>query len=138
MSTVVTITTFANSTQSAQCSTLNVAGIGLSLITQGLKELDFAYEKQKELVDCDNKVTQVDLLIKTLDGKQVGVIENEEGISFLAQDMNCSITLDAIKKIKQKYSKHLMLYELKSKGYQKIKEEKLPNGSIRLIVEKQE
>lgn len=123
-------------TQVADRASVNTMGIGLSLITQGIMELNYAYEKEKELVDCDNKICKVDLLIKTLDGKEIGIIEKDDGVDFIAKDLNCALTLESIKKIKQRYSKHALLHELKSKGYSKIKEEKLPNGSIRMVVER--
>lgn len=114
------------------------AGVGLACLTEGIKELNYAYEKEGELVACDNQIHQVDLLIKTLEGKVIGVVEKEDGLEFIAKDLNCAITQAAIKKIQQKYSKYRMLHELQSKGYKKIKEEKLPNGSIRMVVEKWE
>ena len=135
MSTIAKIT-MCYKTQVADRASVNTMGIGLSLITQGIMELNYAYEKEKELVDCDNKICKVDLLIKTLDGKEIGIIEKDDGVDFIAKDLNCALTLESIKKIKQRYSKHALLHELKSKGYSKIKEEKLPNGSIRMVVER--
>ena len=119
-------------------NTLATAGVGMLCITEGLKELNFAYEKEKELTDCHNKIQKVDLLIKTIEGKEIGVVQNKDGIDFVVTDVNCAVSMAAIKKIKQKYSKYMMLHELKNKGYTKIKEEKLPNGSIRMVVEKWE
>jgi hypothetical protein len=135
MSTIVKITKL-HLNKAAESSTLNSMGMGIALVSQGIKELNYAYEKEKELVDCDNNICKVDLLIKTLEGKEIGVIEDEEGIDFVVKDLNCTVTQAAIKKIRQRYSKYLMLHELKSKGYNKVKEEKLPNGSIRMVVEK--
>lgn len=118
--------------------TTATAGLGLLFITQGLQELNYAYEKEKELVDCDNQIKEVDLLIKTVEGKEIGVVEDSEGLHFIVPDLECAVTNAAIKKIKQRYSKYKVLHELKSKGYEKIKEEKLPNGKIRMVVEKWE
>ena len=134
MSTIVCITMKAaqnlNATQVAGVS------LGLHCITTGLKELNYAYEKNKEITYCNNQIVEVQLLIKTLEGKVIGIIEKQEGFEFVANDINCAITQAAIKKIKQRYSKYTLLHELESKGYAKIKEEKLPNGKIRMVVEK--
>lgn len=119
-------------------SSVGVTGVGLAFVIEGIKELNYAYEKEKELIDCDNKAHRIDLLIKTIEGKEIGVIQTKEGLEFVAQDIECAVSQAAIKKIKQRYSKYMLLSELKQKGYSKIKEEKLPNGSIRIVVEKWE
>jgi hypothetical protein len=118
--------------------TTGALSIGLACITQGLNELNYAYEKDKEIVDCNNQIQKVKLLIRSLEGKQIGLVESKEGFSFIVPDVNCAITQAAIKKIKQRYSKYVLLHELESKGYAKIKEEKLPNGKIRMVVERWE
>ena len=140
MSLCVKITKITNSslTKTAEAGTVNFLSVGMSLMTQGIQELNYSYEKEQEMVDCDNQVKNVDLLIEVLDGKKVGVVEEEDGFSFYAEDINCSVTNDAIKKIRQRYSKNVMLHEFRSKGYKKVKEEKLPNGSIRMVVERWE
>ncbi len=42
----------------------------------------------------------------------------------------------SVKKVKQIYSRIKVLNDLKRKGYDKVKEQKLPDGSIRLVVQK--
>jgi Protein of unknown function (DUF1257) len=135
MSTIVKICKIS---QNFGIETTSGISVGLACITNGLKELNYAFEKDKEILDCDNQIHKVKLLIKTLEGKQIGVIEDKEGLNFVVPDVNCAITQAAIKKIKQRYSKYVLLHELESKGYAKIKEEKLPNGKIRMVVEKWE
>lgn len=115
-----------------------VLTLGLACIAQGVKELEYAMEQEKELLNCDDQLVKVALLIKTHEGKEIGVIENDDAIEFVVQDINCAITQQAIKKIKQRYAKHALLHELQSQGYTKIKEEKLPNGKIRMVVERWE
>ena len=44
--------------------------------------------------------------------------------------------VDSVKKVKQIYSRIKVLNSLKKKGYDKVKEQKLPDGSIRLVVQK--
>lgn len=117
-------------------STTAGISLGMMCITEGIKELNYAYEKDKELVTCDNEIVKVKLLIKTLEGKEIGVVENEQGFGFVTRDVNDEVALAAIKKIRQRYSKQVILHEMRAKGYTKVKEEKLPNGKIRIVVEK--
>ena len=95
-------------------------------------------EEEKELLNCDNEIIKVSLLIKTHEGKEIGVIEKNDSIEFVVQDLNCAVTLSALKKIKQRYAKHALLHELQAQGYSKVKEEKLPNGKVRMVVERWE
>ena len=60
-------------------------------MTQGIQEFNYAISKEKELVDCDNNVKKVDLLIKTLDGKEIGAIQKEDGIEFVSKDLDCTL-----------------------------------------------
>lgn len=135
MSTVVSLCIQSNA---ANFSSLTSAGLSLGMmcITEGLKELNYSYEKDKEILNCDNEIVKVKLLIKTLECKEIGVVEENGGCSFVTTDLKDEIALAAIKKIRQRYSKHMILHEMKSKGYSKIKEEKLANGKIRIVVEK--
>lgn len=136
MSTIVKI---CNISQNFALNQVAGISLGLQCIKNGLSELNYAYEKDKEMtIDCNNQIAQVQLLITTLEGKKIGVMETKEGLSFVIPDINCAITQAALKKIKQRYSKYILLHELESKGYAKIKEEKLPNGKIRMVVEKWE
>lgn len=136
MSTIVHCTIKA--AQNLNAAQIAGVSLGLQLLTNGLKELNYAFEKNKQITDCNNQIIEVQLLIKTLEGKAIGIVERKEGLEFVVNDINCAITQSAIKKIKQRYSKNILLHELESKGYAKIKEEKLPNGKIRMVVEKWE
>lgn len=140
MSTVITIAkiTHAKAAHAVNVSGFGMLTLGLACIAQGVKELDYAIEQEQELQNCDNQMVKVALLVKTQEGKKIGVNETVDGIEFIVHDINCAITQNAIKKIKQRYAKHALLHELRSQGYTKIKEEKLPNGKIRMVVEKWE
>ena len=100
-------------------------------MTQGIQELNYSYEKEQEMVDCDNQVKNVDLLIEVLDGKKVGVVEEEDGFSFYAEDINCSVTNDAIKKIRQRYSKKMSCsMNLEVKVIKKLKKKSCQMGQL--------
>ena len=106
MSMVCKITTTLVRTN-AERAHVNGVGLGIAILTEGINELNYAIAKEKELVDCDNQVKKVDLLIKTIDGKEIGAIQTDEGIEFITKDLDCAITQESIKKIKQRYSKYL-------------------------------
>jgi hypothetical protein len=138
VSTIVCVKTVAG--KAGNFNSVQTAGIavGMQCLVNGLKELNYAYEKDQQIVGCDNQIQKVKLLITTLEGKKIGVVENDNNLDFIVSDVNCAITTAAIKKIKQRYSKYSLLHELEAKGYAKIKEERLPNGKIRMIVERTE
>jgi hypothetical protein len=140
MSSVIQIVKVTHSqvSQAVNVNGLGMMTLGLACVAQGVKELDYALEQEQELLNCDNELVKVNLLIKTHEGKEIGVIEKDNSIEFVVHDINCAITQNAIKKIKQRYAKQALLHELQSQGYTKIKEERLPNGKIRMVVEKWE
>jgi hypothetical protein len=140
MSAVIKIVkiTHAKAAHAVNINGLGMLTLGLACIAQGVKELDYAIEQEKELLNCDNELVKVSLLIKTHEGKEIGVVEKDDSIEFVVKDLNCAITQKAIKKIKQRYAKHALLHELQAQGYSKVKEEKLPNGKIRMVVERWE
>ncbi len=134
MSTVVCLTSTV--CENMNLTEVNGVAIGMQCLTQGLKELNYAYEKEKEIENCHQEIIKVRLLITILEGKKIGVVENNGNVEFIVNDLNCEISKVAIKKIRQRYSKFAILHELESKGYAKVKEEKLANGKIRMVVEK--
>ena len=107
--------------------------VDLGILTPRNKRAYCAIAKEKNSLTVTTK-SKVDLLIKTIDGRNWGD-SNPDGIEFITKDLDCAI-IKSIKKIKQ--GKYLVLHELKHKGYEKIKEERLPNGAIRMVVEKWE
>jgi len=78
----------------------------------------------------------VDYVIKNEVGEKIGVRTNQEGnVEFILQKETTTAKA-TIDKATQAYARVKILDEVKRKGYQTIKEEKLANGSIRLVVEK--
>ena len=140
MSAVIKIVkiTHAKTFQAVNVNGLGMLTLGLACIAQGVKELDYAIEQEKELLNCDNELIKVALLIKTHEGKEIGVLEKDDSIEFVVKDLNCAITQKAIIKINQRYAKQALLHELQAQGYSKVKEERLPNGKIRMVVERWE
>lgn len=114
-------------------------GVGMSLLTSGICELNYACELNQQMKNCEGKIVAVDLLIKNLQGEQIGVKVNKNGnAEFILEDVKSVSALESIKQIRQRYSKNKVLYELQQVGYKNIKQEKLSNGNIRIVVEKWE
>jgi hypothetical protein len=57
-------------------------------------------------------------------------------VEFVVQNENSSSVKATIDRVTQSYARLKILDEVKRRGYQTVKEEKLANGSIRLVVER--
>jgi len=118
---------------------IQLAGIGISLLCQGLHELNFQYEKNQQMNDCEGKLVHIDILVQNLQGERIGIVANKDGgVDFILKDLKSATALEAIKQIQQRYTKFKVLHELERRGYKQIKQEKLPDGSFRIVVEKWE
>lgn len=76
---------------------------------------------------------------------EISLIENapmrisrtqDQQICIEPVDVNNQDAVDSVNKVRQAYSRIKVINQLKQKGYDKVKEEKLPDGSIRLVVQK--
>jgi hypothetical protein len=113
-----------------------VAGLVSSLV-DAIKELSLARKELKELEDCHGKRVAVDYVIENQQGEKIGVRANKAGnIEFVPQKPDSAATKETINQLKQTCARLKVMDEVKRQGYQKIKEEKLPNGSIRLVVQR--
>ncbi len=118
---------------------LQLGKVGVALILEGVKELNYSCEMNQQMLDCQGKIINVELLIKNLQGEKIGICTNEKGeAEFFLEDLKSVTALEAIKQIRQRYMKYKVLHEVSRQGYRQIKQEKLPNGSIRIVVEKWE
>lgn len=99
-------------------------------------------EHEKEMTDCVGKKISVDLVLKNAHGDRIGVRSlpaingQEQPLEFVFENSNSSKAKQTVDRIRQAYARLQIINELKQKGYQNVKEEKLPNGSIRLVVQK--
>ena len=127
-------------------SSINVMCLinSVELLIEGVRQLGLAVsdlrqaeEKIRELENCKGQKVKVDYVIQNEVGDKIGVTTNQEGnVEFVVQD-DKSLTVKAtVDKVTQAYARLKILNEVKRKGYQKVKEEKLANGSIRLVVER--
>jgi hypothetical protein len=104
---------------------------------QGLYELNYAVQKVKQLEAKSGEACNVDFVFQNEWGEQIGVRTNKEGITeFVTKDSNSATVKSTLDKVRQTYAKLKILDEVKRKGYQNVKEERLADGSIRLVVQK--
>jgi len=73
-------------------------------------------------------------LVKNAPIKIVKQIDKE--ICITPVNESDEVAIESVKKVKQIYSRIKVINELKQKGYDKVKEQKLPDGSIRVVVQK--
>lgn len=100
-----------------------------------LKEINLLETKVREM-SVANQLIQVDSVIATESGSKIGIQNvgsNEVKIVYDKEDKN-AVELANI--VRQRISRLQILDAVKGKGYRKVKEEKLANGSIRLVVER--
>ena len=105
----------------------------LGLANEDLRQLE---EAKRYMKDCHGNRRLIDYRITNEQGEKIGVVENIDGkVEFVTEKDTASVK-QTINKVTQAYSRIKILNEVKMKGYASVKEEKLPNGSIRIVVEK--
>ncbi len=112
----------------------DAASIGMLL--EGFRQLGIAIQEIKEYRDEKGNVCPVDMVVTTKQGDLIGVRKTEEGVSFVTAHPDKASVVKTINDVKQVYSRLKILHAVKAQGYSQVKEEKLPDGSIRLVVQK--
>lgn len=108
--------------------------VELGLAVQDLRD---AQKEVRELENCEGQKVQVDYVITNEVGEKIGVkMSNEGNAEFVVNNDKSPTIKRTLDRVTQAYARLRILDEVKRKGYQKVKEEKLPNGSIRLVVER--
>ncbi len=114
---------------------------GISILADAFRELRVA---QSELDKIDEIAKDIEnqraenwkTTIRYADDVELIVSKKDKEICIEPADPKHPKALETVNKIKQVYSKIKVLNDLKKKGYDKVKEEKLPDGSIRFVVQK--
>ena len=109
----------------------------IGMVAQGVQELGLATHDLRQMEDCQGKQVHVDFVIENEWGEKIGVRSNGQGqVDFIAQDTKSVTVKKTLDKVKQAYARIKVIDEVKRKGYQQVKEEKLADGSIRLVVQR--
>lgn len=116
--------------------TADAASVGLLL--EGIRQLGLAVKEIQEFRH-GTKSCNVEFVVQDEHGIEIGIQKTADNqLQFLVDDKKADLKngIDTINKIKQVYSRAKVLSELKKKGYQSVKEEKLPDGTIKLVLSK--
>ncbi len=105
------------------------------LLINAISDLQMARQEIKELETCHGKREVIDFAFQNEFGDTIGVREKNGQVQLVTQTDSPTVkqTLD---KVKQAYARVKILDEVKRKGYQQVKEERLSDGSIRMVVQK--
>lgn len=116
---------------------IDLAIVSLASLIEAVKDLNLAREELKQLEDCKGVQRKVDFVIVNEVGERIGVAQTAEGqVEFVTQKAESKTAAATINQVKQAYARLRILDEVKRKGYQQVKQEKLADGSIRLVVQK--
>lgn len=111
--------------------------LSIGMLLEGVRQLGLAVKELKEIQDEKNHACAVDFVLENEKGDQIGVVKTADGtVNFVVKDVKKESVQTTMNQVKQVYSRLKILNEVKAKGYKQVKEEKLPNGSIRLVVQK--
>ncbi len=111
-------------------------------LISAFKELKIAneeYEKLKHIVydEQGHEQDEWEAAIELVKNSPIKIVKKEnEEICITPVNEDDQQAVESVKKVKQIYSRIKVINELKQKGYDKVKEQKLPDGSIRLVVQK--
>lgn len=111
--------------------------MSIQLLMMGIKELKLGLEQHAALKIEGGETCKVDYVVTNEVGEKIGIRNAGEGkVEFIPEKPKSKTTCATIDKMKQSYARLKILDEVKKKGYQNVKEEKLPNGSIRIVVQR--
>lgn len=105
------------------------------LLADALRELRVARRELRELVDARNERHAVDYVIEAEAGRRIGVREKGDQTEFVVVGDPAAVqpTLD---RVRQAYARIKVIHEVKRQGYRIAKEERLPDGSLRVVVQR--
>jgi len=112
--------------------------VGMAGVLQALVDCGLAWKEQHELRATDGQKHAVDLVATDEEGTQLGVkVDAKTGVaSFVSQDCSSTKGKALANRIAQRYAYSQAVEELRRKGYRVETEEKLQDGSIRLVAQR--
>ena len=111
--------------------------LSIAMLLEGINQLGLAIKQIQEIRDKAGHACKVDFVIQNKEGDKIGVVKSQEGqVNFVLADAEKESVKSTINQVKQVYARLKVLQQVKSKGYQQVKEEKLADGTIRLVVQK--
>ncbi|HEU4382515.1 MAG TPA: DUF1257 domain-containing protein [Anaeromyxobacteraceae bacterium] len=108
---------------------------GLAALFEAVAEAGAQYRRQrKQLQGADGTVHEVDYVVTDQAGAEVGVkVGAGEKVTLVAHGAAGSALAG---KVVQRYAYSKVTGELKAKGYQISKEEKQPDGTVKVVLQR--
>jgi hypothetical protein len=105
---------------------------GVAGLLQAIAEAGAAYRQQRKLQTAHGQV-DLDYVVTDADGAEVGVKVDEKSkqATFVASDARGRALAG---RVAQRYAYSRVTEELKRKGYQVAKEEKLADGTVKVVL----
>lgn len=109
---------------------------GVAALLQAIAEAGAEYRAQKKLQTTDGKTHQVDYVAADQSGAEVGlkVDEKTQQVTFVPADCQAGRGKALAGRIAQRYAYSKVTEELRRKGYQVAKEEKLADGTVKVVL----
>lgn len=117
-------------------------GVEILLVVQGLAGLIEAvaeagaewHQQRKQMQGADGKVHHVDYVVTDAAGAEVGVkVEAGEKVTLVAHGAGAAALAG---RVRQRYAYSKLTGELKAKGYQIAREEKQPDGTLKVVLQR--
>ena len=108
---------------------------GLAALFQAIAEAGAEYRAQRKQVQgADGKMHDVDYVVTDASGSEVGVkVEAGEKVTLVAHGARAR---DLAGQVVQRYAYSKVTQELKRKGYQVAREEKQPDGTVKVVLQR--
>lgn len=111
--------------------------VSIELLGVALTELDLVLREIKDLREERRKLEGAEHAFRTQSGELVGVRKTKAGpLEFVVSNAHGIDVEQTLDRVKQAYARVKVLDEAKRKGYRSVKEEKCPDGTIKLVVER--
>jgi hypothetical protein len=111
---------------------------GMAALVQAIKEAGLEARREKSFRTEDGRTHAVDLVVSDESGTQVGVaVDQRTGrASFVTREKDPRRGTALANRVAQRYAYSRVMEDLKRKGYQVSREEKQPDGTIRLVAQR--
>lgn len=111
---------------------------GMAALAQAIAEAGLQSRREKSFRSEDGRLHAVDLVVADEAGTEVGVaVDKRTGrASFVTREKDPLRGTALANRLAQKYAYSRVMEELRRKGYQVAREEKQPDGSIRVVAQR--
>jgi hypothetical protein len=122
----------------SHCVQLDIVVIGLTALVEAVAQCGYDHVEARSFQTDDGQTHSVDLVIDDREGGKVGVQidKKTQAATFIAFDCKGTRGKQIAQSVAQRWAYARVTEELRRKGYQIGKEEKQPDGTIKLVASK--